>query len=185
MRARSQDLGFRLTTGAFAALAVVLVAGIGAALVSQSWLAVQKFGLGFWTSRIWDPVAGDFGAFPFIWGTLYSSVLALILFVIVELFVAEHPVVDLRLFAGRNFTLGVLTLSLAYMLFFGNVVCCRYGCSSAAWTKTISLVVEASIPKASAASWPRRSARIARPMRLSSRCTAPLDRSPAISILET
>jgi phosphate transport system permease protein len=28
---------------------------------------------------VWDPVAGEFGAFPFIWGTLYSSVLALLI----------------------------------------------------------------------------------------------------------
>ena len=34
----------------------------------------------------------------------------------------EHPVVDLRLFAGRNFAFGALTLSVAYGLFFGNVV---------------------------------------------------------------
>ncbi|WKB55350.1 DHA2 family efflux MFS transporter permease subunit [Eleftheria terrae] len=34
----------------------------------------------------------------------------------------EHPIVDLRLFAGRNFTLGSLTLAVGYGLFFGNVV---------------------------------------------------------------
>ncbi|WP_296869336.1 DHA2 family efflux MFS transporter permease subunit [Tibeticola sp.] len=34
----------------------------------------------------------------------------------------EHPVVDLRLFKGRNFAFGALTLSVAYGLFFGNVV---------------------------------------------------------------
>ncbi|MBM4197971.1 MAG: phosphate ABC transporter permease subunit PstC [Gammaproteobacteria bacterium] len=79
MRARSQDLGFRLTTGAFAVALVAIVAGIGAALVSQSWLAIGKFGLGFWRTSTWDPVAGDFGALPFIWGTLYSSILALLL----------------------------------------------------------------------------------------------------------
>jgi len=28
---------------------------------------------------VWDPVAGEFGAYPFIWGTLYSSILALLL----------------------------------------------------------------------------------------------------------
>lgn len=77
MRARPQDLGFRLTTGAFAAALVAIVAGVGVALVSQSWLAIEKFGLGFWATSTWDPVAGDFGALPFIWGTLYSSILAL------------------------------------------------------------------------------------------------------------
>ncbi|WP_081961576.1 DHA2 family efflux MFS transporter permease subunit [Aquabacterium sp. NJ1] len=34
----------------------------------------------------------------------------------------EHPVVDLRLFASRNFLFGVIALSVAYGLFFGNVV---------------------------------------------------------------
>ncbi len=34
----------------------------------------------------------------------------------------EHPVVDLRLFGGRNFLMGTLALSVAYGLFFGNVV---------------------------------------------------------------
>jgi DHA2 family multidrug resistance protein len=42
-------------------------------------------------------------------------------FVIWEL-TDEHPVVDLRLFAGRNFAFGAFTLSVAYGLFFGNVV---------------------------------------------------------------
>src|SRR5206468_8017060 len=42
-------------------------------------LSIRKFGLDFWRTQIWDPVAGDFGALPFIWGTLYSSILALIL----------------------------------------------------------------------------------------------------------
>jgi len=73
------DLGFRLTTGAFAVLVVAIVAGIGAVLISESWLSIQKFGIGFWQTSIWDPVAGDFGALPFIWGTLYSSILALVI----------------------------------------------------------------------------------------------------------
>ena len=34
----------------------------------------------------------------------------------------KHPVVDLTLFKGRNFTFGALSLSIAYALFFGNVV---------------------------------------------------------------
>jgi DHA2 family multidrug resistance protein len=52
------------------------------------------------------------------------SVVALIgfvVFVIWEL-TQEHPVVDLRLFTRRNFAVGVLALSVAYAMFFGNVV---------------------------------------------------------------
>jgi phosphate transport system permease protein len=80
MRGRVRgDLGFRLGTGAFALLLVVIVCGIGTELWRQSHLAIEKFGWGFWTTDTWDPVSGDFGALPFIWGTLYSSVLALII----------------------------------------------------------------------------------------------------------
>jgi phosphate transport system permease protein len=73
------DVAFRIGTGAFGFLLIVLVCGIGAVLAYQSLPSIQKFGLGFWRTEIWDPVAGEFGALPFIWGTLYSAVLALVL----------------------------------------------------------------------------------------------------------
>jgi phosphate transport system permease protein len=76
---RQGDLGFRLSTGAFAVLVVAIVAGIGVVLTSESWLSIRRFGFGFWTTSTWDPVVGDFGALPFIWGTLYSSILALVI----------------------------------------------------------------------------------------------------------
>ena len=79
MAARSQDLGFRLTTGAFAAALALIVLGVGVELVRQSGLSIDAFGFEFWRTSTWDPVAGDFGALPFIWGTLYSSVLALVI----------------------------------------------------------------------------------------------------------
>jgi phosphate transport system permease protein len=78
-RLRGRDLGFKLGTGFFAALLVVIVLGIGFELWRQSMLSIEKFGFGFWVGEIWDPVSGEFGARPFIWGTLYSSVLALVL----------------------------------------------------------------------------------------------------------
>jgi phosphate transport system permease protein len=73
------ETAFRVTVGAFPLLLLVVVSAIGVELTRQSWLSIQKFGLGFWMTRTWDPVAGQFGALPFIWGTLYSSVLALML----------------------------------------------------------------------------------------------------------
>ena len=77
-RLKGRDLGFKITTGAFAAAVVIIVAGIGFELWRQSQLSIAKFGLGFWLGDVWDPVSGEFGAKPFIWGTLYSSVLALL-----------------------------------------------------------------------------------------------------------
>src|SRR6266498_3874305 len=74
-----KDLGFRIGTGLFGFAVVLIVAAIGFELVRQSLLSIQKFGLSFWRTEIWDPVSGEFGALPFIWGTLYSSVLALLI----------------------------------------------------------------------------------------------------------
>jgi phosphate transport system permease protein len=73
------DLSFRVFTGAFAVLLVALVLAIAVVLWRDSQLSIDKFGFNFWVTRIWDPVAGDFGALPFIWGTVYSAILALLL----------------------------------------------------------------------------------------------------------
>ena len=58
---------------------IALVCGIGVVLAHQSMPSIQKFGMSFWRTEIWDPVSGEFGALPFIWGTLYTSVLALLI----------------------------------------------------------------------------------------------------------
>jgi phosphate transport system permease protein len=73
------DLGFRIGTGAFAAVLIVIVCAIGLMLIRDAWLSIQKFGFSFWVGQVWNPVSGEFGALPFIWGTLYSSVLALLI----------------------------------------------------------------------------------------------------------
>ena len=70
---------FRLGTGAFALVLIVIVVGIGVELYRQSRLSIAEFGWRFWATDTWDPVSGEFGARPFIWGTLYSSVLALLI----------------------------------------------------------------------------------------------------------
>ncbi len=78
-RRSADDRAFRLGTGFFAFLVVLLVAAIGYELFNHSRLSIAKFGLAFWRTKTWDPVSGDFGALPFIWGTLYSSFLALLI----------------------------------------------------------------------------------------------------------
>jgi len=79
LRRSADDRLFRLGTGLFALLVVLLVAAIAFQLWRTSHLSLTKFGLNFWRTTTWDPVAGQFGALPFIWGTLYSSFLALLL----------------------------------------------------------------------------------------------------------
>ena len=76
---RRDEALFRAGTGTFAMLLIAIVAAIGFELVKESRLSIQEFGWRFWVTDIWNPVAGVFGARPFIWGTLYSSILALII----------------------------------------------------------------------------------------------------------
>ena len=76
---RSDERLFRVGTGLFAILLVLIVTGIGVELFRESRLSLQQFGWQFWQTDTWDPVSGQFGARPFIWGTLYSSVLALLI----------------------------------------------------------------------------------------------------------
>lgn len=76
---RVDEVAFRAGTGTFALLLIVIVVAIGVLLFKESALSIQEFGWSFWMSEEWNPVSGKFGAKPFIWGTLYSSVLALLI----------------------------------------------------------------------------------------------------------
>ncbi len=48
-------------------------------LISGSKLTIQKFGMSFFFGSAWDPVNGNFGALPFIYGTVVSSLLSLVI----------------------------------------------------------------------------------------------------------
>jgi phosphate transport system permease protein len=87
---RFDEVVFRFGTGLFAIALIGIVVAIGFALYEESRLSIQQFGWQFWQTDIWDPVAGEFGARPFIWGTLYSSVLALLIATPVALGIAIY-----------------------------------------------------------------------------------------------
>jgi len=57
---------------------LLLVLAIALMTVVQSWPSLTRFGIGFLFTQTWDPVAGHFGALPFIYGTLVTSVVALL-----------------------------------------------------------------------------------------------------------
>jgi phosphate transport system permease protein len=69
-------------------LVLALVAAIGYELWRNSALARAEFGLRFLTTSNWDPVAREFGALPFLYGTLVTSIVALILALPVSLGIA-------------------------------------------------------------------------------------------------
>ena len=76
---RTADRVFRWGTllAALAVVAVIVLLGIQ--LLDSSVLTWQTFGLGFITGLTWDPVASIYGALPYIVGTLFSSLIALVI----------------------------------------------------------------------------------------------------------
>lgn len=76
---RFADRTFRWLTLAMALAVVVLVALVGWQLARGAHLSIAKFGFRFLSSSTWDPVAEEFGAPPFIYGTAMSSLIGLIL----------------------------------------------------------------------------------------------------------
>ena len=62
----------------FAFLVFALVFLMAFEMVRGSSLSLHKFGLSFLTGTVWDPVADNYGALPFIFGTIVSSLLALL-----------------------------------------------------------------------------------------------------------
>ena len=73
------DQVFGLLVKGCALSVIAIVALVIMEMVLQSDLSIHQFGWGFFTSSEWDPVRGLFGATPFIYGTLVSSFLALII----------------------------------------------------------------------------------------------------------
>src|SRR6202046_1803465 len=69
--------GILMLVCALSIFAIVLLILIE--LISGSKLSIQKFGIPFFFGSAWDPINGNFGALPFIYGTVVSSILALII----------------------------------------------------------------------------------------------------------
>src|SRR5579872_1788372 len=73
------DRVFRVVATLCAVSILLLVLLVLQQLIQRSQLSVGQFGFKFFTQQNWDPVAGDFGALAFIYGTLVSSFLALLM----------------------------------------------------------------------------------------------------------
>ncbi len=76
---RFQDYFFHKITLFFASLVLVILAGILISLVINAWPALREFGPGFFFSTEWDVVGEKFGGLTAIYGTLITSILALII----------------------------------------------------------------------------------------------------------
>ena len=82
------DRAFQWITAGAAWLVLLLLGGVAVAMALGGRLAFQTFGWGFVTGKDWDVVAGKFGAFVPIYGTLITSAIALIIAVPVSIGIA-------------------------------------------------------------------------------------------------
>ena len=73
------DSGFQNLVALLALTVAIILFGIFLIVGMQSWEAIQAFGLNFIINSRWDPVQNEYGAFTAIYGTLLTSILALIL----------------------------------------------------------------------------------------------------------
>lgn len=71
------DKVFAIAAKAAAFITLALLAGILGSLVVGAWPALEKYGLGFLTSSVWDPVQNEYGGLVMIYGTLATSIIAL------------------------------------------------------------------------------------------------------------
>jgi len=76
---RWADRIFEWFTLAMALVVVALIFVVGWQMARGSHLAITRFGFHFLTTSTWDPVAEQYGALPFIYGTAVSSLIALII----------------------------------------------------------------------------------------------------------
>jgi phosphate transport system permease protein len=111
---RATNLGDRLFDGLTTAVALIILLALAAmvgTLIYNSHQAISKFGFRFITTSTWDPVRDVFGALPAIMGTVYSSLLALLLAapigVLVAVFLVEMA--PRRLSFGLGFLIELLS----------------------------------------------------------------------------
>src|SRR5690348_6766575 len=77
--AAAGDAFFRLVCQGAAALILVVMAMLVGVLVWESWLAIRTVGFGFLTRTEWDPVRRVFGSLAFVYGTVVTSLIAMVI----------------------------------------------------------------------------------------------------------
>lgn len=113
-----------------ALLTLGLLAAIIGSLVVGAWPAIERYGLGFLTSSVWDPVSEEFGGLVMIYGTIATSLIALVIAVPVSfgiaLFLAELSPAWLKRPLGTAIELLAAVPSIVYgmwgLLVFGPIL---------------------------------------------------------------
>jgi phosphate transport system permease protein len=132
-RARSGPLADQLfgwVAKGCALLTLGLLIAILTSLTISAWLAIHKYGFSFLTSTVWDPVQEEFGGFVMIYGTIATSIIALVIAVPVSfgiaLFLTELSPAWLKRPLGTAIELLAAVPSIVYgmwgLLVFGPVL---------------------------------------------------------------
>jgi phosphate transport system permease protein len=87
-RLRVGDAVFRHLTRAAAVMVLIILGGIIVSLVIGSWPALRQYGFSFLYTESWNPVTENFGAIAPIYGTIMTSLIAMLIAVPVGLFIA-------------------------------------------------------------------------------------------------
>ncbi len=115
---KAGDLAFNVLTQGSAFVTLLLLGGIIASLFITSWESIHTFGVSFVTSAEWNPPGRQFGALVPIYGTLVTSLIALIIAVPVSfgiaLFLTELSPVWLRRPLGTAIELLAAVPSIVY-----------------------------------------------------------------------
>ncbi|MBG2913957.1 phosphate ABC transporter permease PstC [Proteus cibarius] len=82
------DVIFSALVRLAALITLLLLTGIIVSLIFASWPSIQQFGLSFLWSKEWDPPAQEFGALVPIYGTIVTSIIALVIAVPVSFGIA-------------------------------------------------------------------------------------------------
>jgi phosphate transport system permease protein len=105
---RAFDTGFYWLTGAFAYGVAILLLAVAFQVGKQALPALQAFGLGFLFTSRWDPVQNIYGAWPQIYGTILTSVIALLIAVPIG--------VGIALFLSEDFLPDAIKRPIVFMI---------------------------------------------------------------------
>ncbi len=124
------DVAFSWAAQGAAYITLALLAGILFSLVLGAWPAIEKYGLGFLTNSVWDPVKNEYGGLVMIYGTIATSIIALVIAVPVSfgiaLFLTELSPAGLKRPLGTAIELLAAVPSIVYgmwgLLVFGPIL---------------------------------------------------------------
>jgi phosphate transport system permease protein len=78
-RQRFREMLFKGATLCAALLVLILLGGVAVSLLHGAWPAFAHFGFGFLTREVWNPVTDEFGALAPVYGTLVTSLIAMLI----------------------------------------------------------------------------------------------------------